>query len=466
MRKSGLRSIAHIYSILFLSLFGTLLAALLLFFLLITVKRPEQAVVRSDWPKAVTEGFQEQIIFIDGMPQLKQQAVDFLRDEHIGFQLLDGSGCQVLQYQKPLAAGEAYTISELLALEQRGHLENGPLSSFLGAFSHAGEEYIYILHFPVNISAVTMYLNGERFAGGKAAILPVIAVLLLIVLASGALYGFWITRAMKRLNKSLRDIAARRYLPIENRGVFADLYDGLNTLDEEIRTGDRLRSQTEKLQKEWLANITHDLKTPLAPIRGYAEIMQENGGEYSKYAAVMLKNTAYMEKLIDDMKLAYQLEANMVPVERRDGDMVRFLKELVIGILNTPEYENRTIQFQSPEHSIPYAFDETLLTRAFRNLIINALVHGGEDARLSLHLFQNAGVLTIEVSDNGKGMDAGDVDRLFTRYCRGTGTGQRTEGTGLGLAIVKSIVELHGGSVAAASIPGSGTTFTIQFPLN
>ncbi len=111
-----------------------------------------------------------------------------------------------------------------------------------------------------------------------------------------------------------------------------------------------------------------------------------------------------MEALIDDLKLTYQLENGLLPVNRERQNMVRFLKELAIDILNTPEYEDRVIGFDSTEDAIFYSFDSKLLTRAFRNLIINALVHGGETAKVTLRVSCIDGALLIQAADNGKGI--------------------------------------------------------------
>ena len=226
------------------------------------------------------------------------------------------------------------------------------------------------------------------------------------------------------------------------------------------------------MREEWISNITHDLKTPLSPIKGYAEIIKEGDAgqeeSYRRYAAVMLKNAAYMEALIDDLKLTYQLENGLIPVSRKNQNMVRYLKELAIDILNTPEYEDRVIGFDSTEDAIFYSFDEKLLTRAFRNLIINAFVHGGEAAEVTLRIISFAGTLLIQAADTGKGIKQEEAEHLFDRYYRGTGTGtgEKPEGTGLGLAIAKSIIELHGGTISAAGTPGVGTVFSIEFPVS
>ena len=111
-----------------------------------------------------------------------------------------------------------------------------------------------------------------------------------------------------------------------------------------------------------------------------------------------------------------------------------------------------------------YPFDPTLFERAFRNLVINAFVHGNEDTEVTLRVWDSDGELRIEVADNGAGMGPEACEHLFDRYYRGADTGQKTEGTGLGLAIAKGMIELHGGTISVASAHGAGSVFRIVFP--
>lgn len=470
MKKSGYRTIFHIYLIFFLSLLGAIIAAIGLFYLLVTVQTPGGSNIRSDWPKRFTEDFREQIIFIDDKPQVKQVGIELLQENGIGMQILDQSGYEICSYQKPEQADDTYSDTELLYLYQTGQLEDSETTSFIGTVTNNGNDYVYILHFPVKISKITMYLNAERFTGGKTIIILIVGILFMVVLVSGIIYGFWTTRIMSRLTVSIREIATRSYLPIQAHGAFRDIYDSLNTLGAEIKASDRLREQTEKMRKEWISNITHDLKTPLSPIKGYAEILQEHTPkteeQCERYALIMLKNIAYMETLIDDLKLTYQLENGMIPLKQQEQNFIRFLKELIIDILNNPEYERRTIHFETTEETVLFSFDQTLLTRAFQNLIINAFVHGDENTEITLQISTSDTIFQIVVVDNGKGMTAEETGSLFQRYYRGTNTEHKPEGTGLGLAITKSIVELHGGTVSVSSAPGIGTAFQIQFPIN
>lgn len=149
--------------------------------------------------------------------------------------------------------------------------------------------------------------------------------------------------------------------------------------------------KNEKLREEWIANITHDLKTPLSPIKGYAELISDPDSETEpdeirKYGGIILKNTAYAEELINDLKLTYQLKNEMLPLNKSRQNIIRFAKELVIDLLNNPEYESRDISFYSPVENAEFFFDRVLLKRALNNLLTNALVHNNKDTKVTVSI--------------------------------------------------------------------------------
>ena len=174
-----------------------------LFFLTVSIQAPDGTRARSDWPKAFTEDFRQQVIFIDGLPQIKQAGMALLQENTAGIQVLDTSGYEVYSYQKPEQARSVYSNAELLRLIQSGHAGDSNLTAFGGIVSNDGKEYVYILYFPVNVAKITMYVNGERFAGGKAVVLPVLLALLVIILVLGILYGLLTSRAIN-VNANLK----------------------------------------------------------------------------------------------------------------------------------------------------------------------------------------------------------------------------------------------------------------------
>lgn len=467
MKHSGYRTIVHIYLIFFVSLLSAIFVSAGLLLLLITIQKPDGKLVRSDWAKSFTENFKKQIIIENHKPHITQSGIERLKENKIGIQILNSDGYEIYSYQKPKNVNTHYSINDLLLFES-GHFNHDTITSFVGKITKNENYYVYILHFPMKIKTITMYFNKERFAGGKIIPLAMVSILIIIILSLGILYGFFMSKIITQLTMSIKDVSNRCYVPIGNNGVFSDLYVSLNLLDEQIKESDSLREETEEMRRTWIATITHDLKAPLSPIKGYAELLycnsENNKAEYKRYAEIMLKNASYMETLIDDLKLTYQLESGMYPINPKEQNLILFLRELVIDILNRPEYENRVIHFESKCQTILFSFDWKLFTRTFQNLILNALIHGNKDTEVTLQIHISNKQIIITISDTGKGMSKEDTKKIFERYYIVSGEKNKAKGTGLGLTIAKNIIELHGGTISVSSILNVGTTFLIHLP--
>ncbi len=274
---------------------------------------------------------------------------------------------------------------------------------------------------------------------------------------------------LSKIKKGIENISQRTYTHLPEKGVFSEVYCALNKMDMEIRNSDKLQKETERVRSEWIANITHDLKTPLSPIKGYAELLTENA-EFDKetiqeYGEIILKNVNHTEKLINDLKLTYQLDSGAMPFNSQPVNLVRYMKELVIDIVNDPAFKDRDIAFESSVQDLEICIDTDLFRRAMNNLIINALTHNPQETKVKISVDMNVDKETcIYISDNGTGMSEEEQSELFNRYYRGTNTKEKTEGSGLGLAIAKQIITLHNGDIAVNSKLNEGTQFTIILP--
>ena len=236
----------------------------------------------------------------------------------------------------------------------------------------------------------------------------------------------------------------------------------------EIQTSIRIQEKTDRTRKEWITNITHDLKTPLSPIKGYAELLLDSAvterQTVQQYAAIILKNVDHTEKLINDLKLTYQLESGAFPIQFQRVNVNRYLKEVIIDIVNDPSFSERDIVFKSGAAEVYMNIDTDLFRRVIQNLVINALVHNPQDTRVTISVTRKNNTLWISIRDNGTGISEKEQTDLFTRYYRGNNTKEKTEGSGLGLAIAKQIITLHGGDIVVKSKLGVGTEFLILFP--
>lgn len=442
-KPSGMKAAIHIYIVFFLLLF--LLIGVSVGFLLsnLFIRLPDGSRVTSAWPKQFTEAF-VQYIDTGDMAEINMAGREALDRYGLFCRVLDDTGRELDTY------GSADANATVLE----------------GVYATGGVQGSYQIGFPIHVTSVTMYFNGDRFTSGRALILPIIVGGILLVSMAGFVYGLWITRQLRQVTGAVEEIAARTYQHAIPKGILGDVTQSLNQLDNDIGASDTIRAKTERQRMEWIAGITHDLKTPLSPIRGYAELLAEPGlppGQAQHYAQVILKNTDHAQRLIDDMKTIYQMESGMAPVQLMRVELVRYVKEIVIEMLNTPEYAGCPIHFACEIDVVYTLLDETLLRRALMNIIINAMTHNPRGTEVTVSV-KKLDEVYVSISDNGKGITQAEADRLFDRYYRGGNMEEKPEGTGLGLAIAKQIVELHGGEISVESEAGRGTCIVMRLP--
>lgn len=324
---------------------------------------------------------------------------------------------------------------------------------------------ILLLFLLIFVLSFVLFLFGRSFNLLQFGRRPLAAIFCVM-----ALLGFWLIMHLSKIKKGIENISQRTYTPMPEKGVFSEVHSVLNKMDREIRQSDKVQKETEHMRNEWIANITHDLKTPLSPIKGYAELLTENAVTDNKtmqeYGEIILKNVNHTEKLINDLKLTYQLDSGAMPFNPQPVNLVRYMKELVIDIMNNPAFQDRDMVFESDIKKLEVSLDENLFRRAINNLIINSLTHNPPETKVKISVkADNEKQTSICISDNGKGMSEQEQSNLFSRYYRGTNTKEKPEGSGLGLAIAKQIITLHNGSITVKSKLNEGTQFTAILPL-
>ena len=430
-----------------------------------TAQTPSGKIINSNWPKEFTLNFSQYIDLNDGTPTISNTGKSLLSKNGLWIQILDATGRDVCNYAKPSTVSDTYQPYELLNLYQYG---TDIYSIFINGVDARGASYSYLIGFPLHISKAVMYVDTARYNSGKTLIVATVILTLLLILALTVFYNVVISKSYERIQALLGSIASRTYKPVSNHHFLSEIYKGLDALNDDIALADQQVEQDTKAKEEWLANITHDLKTPLAPICGYAELLSEANTDIPaeqsrKYGAIILKNALYAEQLVNDLKLTYQLQSNMLPLKKEALNVTRFVKEVVIDILNAPDFEGRNVSFIANNEAATYLFDPLLFRRAITNIILNALTHNDPSTEIRISLDDNYDV-KLTVADNGNGMTSQELADLFTRYYRGTSTEIKSEGSGLGMAIAKQIVEAHGGRIRAKSKQGIGTTITIELP--
>lgn len=434
-----------------------------LFYYIFSIPEPEGLSIAS-WPQMFTDNFSVWMDYEDENLEVEKIGLDRLDEYGLWIQVIDESGQEIFSYSKPESYPTSYPASTLLAFGTSAYENENTV--FVSCLEDSTETCSYIIGFPYAIGKYMLYYNGERFTR----LLPVVKKIVLSALFIFAVLVFgyvcWISRKLSNITGGIRNVSQRAYIPLKEKGMFRDIFAALNKMDMEIRQSDKIKEETENARTEWIANITHDLKTPLSPVKGYAELLADNqiaGVETAQeYGKIILKNVSHVEKLLNDLKLTYQIDSGVVPYNPQEVLITRYVKEVVIDIINDPAFSKRIIEFESDGQELIVFLDPDLLRRAIQNIIINALIHNPPDTKIKISIGKSAAsVVFISICDNGSGMDEAEQAKLFNRYYRGTNTREKPEGSGLGLAIAKQIVVLHGGNISVKSSPDIGTEFII-----
>ena len=439
-----------------------------LFYYAFSIPEPEGLSLAA-WPNRFTDNFSTWMGNEDGTITIEDIGLERLDEYGLWLQVIDESGQEVFSHNKPADYPSNYSASELVELAESEY-ENGN-TVFVSNYEESGYTWNYIIGFPYAIGKYMLYYNGETVSRLSPMFRTVILFMIFVGISLFLIYGFWLTRQMGKISRGIGAVSLRTYQKLPEKGLFNGIYAELNQMDTEIRQSDQLKNETERARQEWIANITHDLKTPLSPVKGYAELLAcgtaSDSQTVQEYGSIILKNVDHVEKLINDLKLTYQLESGAVPFHPKQVQLVRYLKELVIEIANDPAFSNRSIEFACDLPEITAVIDPDLFQRAVCNLVVNALVHNPPDTTVAVSVSEDKekGVC-LSIRDNGVGISETEQEKLFTRYYRGTNTKEKSEGSGLGLAIAKQIVVLHNGEISVKSEPGAGTVFSIILPAN
>ena len=221
---------------------------------------------------------------------------------------------------------------------------------------------------------------------------------------------------------------------------------------------DRLESAFED-QKEFLADVGHELRTPITVIRGHLETLGDDPAERAEATSVIQDELERMSRLVDDLLLLARSDrADFLRPEPLDLDLLThelFAKARTLGVRRWKVDRADVALFEGDPHR---------LTSAVMNLAQNAVKHTHGNQVIAIGSSHEGGLIRIWVRDEGEGIELHEQERIFERFARGGQRPGHGHGAGLGLAIVKAIAEAHGGWVEVESNPGAGSTFTVIIP--
>jgi two-component system, OmpR family, phosphate regulon sensor histidine kinase PhoR len=220
------------------------------------------------------------------------------------------------------------------------------------------------------------------------------------------------------------------------------------------------------MRKDFIANASHELKTPITIIRGFAETIHDNPTLPQEImidvTGKIVRNCQRMATLIKDLLILSDVE-NIPSTYLSSVNLKEFMEKCRASLLHV--FPEAQIQIEAPEEDVYLTAEISLLELAVMNLFENAAKYSPKPARIQITISQQAEYIIIAVADQGIGIPVEDQEQIFERfYTVDKAHSQKMGGSGLGLSIVKTIVEKHGGTISLMSTPGKGSTFTMIFP--
>ena len=228
--------------------------------------------------------------------------------------------------------------------------------------------------------------------------------------------------------------------------------------------------EADRLKDEFVALISHDLRTPLTSIVGYVELALEDevepplDEERRSYLEVVSRSAERLLRLVDDLLFIARIQAGSLALEPKELDLCTLAAQSVEEARPRADAKNVTLSFLGSA-AVMIEADKGRIFQLLDNLISNAIKFTPEGGRIDVRVVSGHNGVVLEVSDTGVGLAPGEAELVFDRFFRSSSaTAQQTPGTGLGLFIARAITEAHGGRISAAAREGSGTTFRVELP--
>ena len=300
-------------------------------------------------------------------------------------------------------------------------------------------------------------LSAVRYA--LLAVSPVLWVLVLVLLISGVL-AF---RAATQIVRPINDLD----LDHPDAGTYPELTPLIGKIQEQKLTIQEEVAQRESLRREFSANVSHELKTPLTSISGFAELMAEGmvtGDKVQEFSRDIFKESQRMITLVEDIIKLSKLDEEAIEPERETVDLFDLSREVLDSLGPVAERQNVTLTLTGGPAEVPGVYQ--LLSEMVYNLCDNAIKYNRPGGNVTVDVTRQESEIRLTVTDTGIGIPPEHQKRVFERFYRvDKSHSKEIGGTGLGLSIVKHGAQFHGAKVELSSEPGNGTQIALVFSL-
>ncbi len=358
-----------------------------------------------------------------------------------------------------------YTLSDIADLSI-GYLDGYP------TYSGENKNGVVVLGFPKDSywKHTSASWNYDFIANLPQIILCALLVNVVLILLIYVIANTRLLKSVKPITEGIRDLSDGESVHLPETGLLSEISANIN------RTSDILQEQQEQLRKKemaranWIAGVSHDIRTPLSMVMGYAGQLKSSEylteSEHQK-AVVIVKQSSRMKNLINDLNLASKLEYDMQPLKRKQENSLAVVREVVAAFMNMDIEDKYPIVWAADEN-LSYCIieaDRDLLKRAVENLIQNSINHNENGCVIFVSVAEDSENCIICVEDDGIGASDELIDKLNNApHYMVCDTGMAEQRHGLGLLIVKQIISVHNGTVLIGKSEYGGFKTAIKIP--
>ena len=335
---------------------------------------------------------------------------------------------------------------------------------FLVANMYFGHIREYIITTLANQNVIGTDIQSRREKIGKAysglnetlAISVIFGLVIILVVVE------YIIKPIRQITNATKQVAKGDFnvkLELKRNDEIGELAENFNKMVKEL-------NNNEYLSKEFISNVSHEFKTPIASIQGFAKLLKDD-------KTTEEEKTEYLDIIIEETDRLANLSNNIQKLSRLENkDIVKLEDKIILDeqirkciLMFNQKLDEKNINITMDEKNLKVISNEELLQQVWINLINNAIKYTPENGQIEVKLEEEEKYVIVEIKDSGIGIDEKKQKRIFEKFYQ-VDSSHATEGNGLGLAIVKKIVELHGGTISVESKVGEGSSFKVKLSKN
>lgn len=389
---------------------------------------------------------------------LSEETEEALKGSQVWAMMLDAEGNCTWSVSLPEEVPTRYTVQDV-AVFSKGYLRDYPV------FVRSTENGLLVLGYPKDSF---MKLTGNYFPIRAIRIFPlfVTGILAIDILLLFLVYYFSkrnISKNTEPIMASIQGLSAGKPAALSIKGELSEIADSVNQASQVL-------SRQNQARANWISGVSHDIRTPLSMIMGYAGRIAEDdaaSGSIRQEAEIIRAQSAKIKDLVRDLNLVSRLEYEMQPLHKEPARLSRLLRSYAADLLNAGIGEKHSIEVEiSPEaETAVINCDARLISRAVGNLVQNSISHNPQGCTIRLCLACSDTAISLTVADDGAGLSAEKLRELKEKPHYMESTDERLDlRHGLGLLLVRQIVEAHGGTMEMESAPRRGCKITLAFP--